>query len=134
MVEDLCTRQYILMGYECQYFFYRDEPRWRLCDIPDPQESDPVVYAILASMVEALVEAFNWKLRLGIRRNRKNDYSEQRATNCKLETAPAWTVRVAPSEKLVDLNTHPDGAPEGEPHPVFRDRNILASMARLRDV
>ncbi|KEQ74196.1 hypothetical protein M436DRAFT_44116 [Aureobasidium namibiae CBS 147.97] len=134
MVEDVCTRQDELLGYEAHYLFRHTERRWRLCNIPDPRERDPVVYAILASIVEALVEAFNWKLKLGIRRNGRNDFSEQRAINCELESVPAWAALVAPCEKAVDLLTRPDGLSGGAPEPSFRDRNIAACVARFWDV
>lgn len=134
LFEDLCSRQYIFMGYEGEYWFYRDESRWRLCNVPDPKESDPVVYAILASFVEALVAAFNWKLTLGVRRNARNDLSENRASNFEPETAPAWTASVPPIEKTLDLNTHPHGAPEGDPHPAFLKRNIIAPVTRLYSI
>lgn len=49
------------------------EPRWELACIPDPQDNDPIRHAILASMVEALVDAFNARLELGIRRDNTTD-------------------------------------------------------------
>lgn len=42
-------------------------------DIEDPNDhSDPIRYAILACLVEELVKAFNWRLSLGMRRNRQH--------------------------------------------------------------
>lgn len=61
--------------------------------MPDPSDDDPVRYAILASLVEALVDAFNWKMQLGIRRGEDAalDKSVNRATDFSKEEPPSWT-------------------------------------------
>lgn len=94
----------IVPGYECSYFFYHFEPRWSLAYTPDPNDSDPIRYAILASMVEALVDAFNWRLTLGIRRDGTVDKSEQRGSNFVREEAPSWTAKVGALEKSLVCN------------------------------
>lgn len=94
LVEDVCACDFIMMGYECTYFFFHTESRWLLSAVPDPRDDDPVRYAMLASMMEALVDAFNWRLELGIRRDNTLDRSEKRATNFKREVAPSWTAKV----------------------------------------
>lgn len=102
LFEDLYACDFVMMGYECTYFFFHSETRWALACIPDPQDNDPIRYAILASMVEALVDAFNWRLELGIRRNNRTDSSEQRSSNFAREEAPSWTSKVgALGERLV---------------------------------
>ncbi|EAS32714.2 uncharacterized protein CIMG_03738 [Coccidioides immitis RS] len=99
LVEDLCASDFIMMGYECTYFFFHREPRWSLACIPDPRDKDPIRYAILASMVEALVDAFNWRLEHGIRRDNTTDKSEQRSSNFMREEAPSWTSKIGPVAK-----------------------------------
>jgi hypothetical protein len=49
----------------------------------DPHDADPIRYAILASMAEALVAAFNWRLELGLQRDKSIDEPERRARNYK---------------------------------------------------
>lgn len=102
LIEDVCACDFIMMGYECTYFFFHNESRWLLSNVPDPEDNDPVRYAMLASMVEALVDAFNWRLQLGIRRDNTLDRSDKRATNFKREVAPSWTAKVGRvKDKLV---------------------------------
>ncbi|KAL2827580.1 hypothetical protein BDW59DRAFT_144033 [Aspergillus cavernicola] len=92
--------RYALMGWETEYFFYRLD--WKLRDIPDPKDSDPLRYAILASIVEELHEAVNWKLSLGLRRNRKHILQEEDSEPWPLftpEELPDWTRKVAPIDR-----------------------------------
>ena len=49
----------VLYWQVCEYLFRRGSGRWSLERIEDPCDEDPVRYAVLASLVEALVEAFN---------------------------------------------------------------------------
>ena len=119
-----------MMGYECEYFFFHSEHSWRLSQIPDPQDPDPVRYAILASMVEALVDAFNWRLQLGLRRDKSIDESEQRTSNFKREEAPIWTAAVKSLLKTLDLNN----LEQGNPNQFFLKRNIKAPMGYLYTV
>ncbi|KAK2811280.1 hypothetical protein FQN49_008472 [Arthroderma sp. PD_2] len=71
LYESMASGEYAPMGRETEYFWYRG---WELNSIEDPQDSDPVRYAILASLVEELVTAFNWRLSLGMRRNRPHTH------------------------------------------------------------
>lgn len=75
-----------------------------LVSIPDPQDQDPILYAILASIVEALVDAFNWRLELRTRRDNTVDKSEHRSSNFVKEEAPPWTSRVGALEEHLDLS------------------------------
>ncbi|EXJ82595.1 hypothetical protein A1O3_06408 [Capronia epimyces CBS 606.96] len=131
LYEDLCSNDLIMMGYECEYFFFHKEPSWRLSPIPDPKDSDPVRYAVLASLVEALVDAFNWRLKLGLRRDKSIDESEQRDINFQPEEPPAWTAAVQPLKETLDLNKFAD---RGNPHKSFLKRNIHAPMGYLYTV
>ena len=46
------------------YYFWR-QAGWR---IPDPKDPNPLRYAILASLAESMVDAYNWKISLRLRR------------------------------------------------------------------
>lgn len=127
LYEDLCANDLIMMGYECEYFFFHNEHSWRLSEISDPSDPDPVRYAILASMVDALVDAFNWRLELGLRRDKSIDESDRRATNFKREEVPSWTAAVRALEETLDLNKFNQGAPNH----FFLKRNIKAPMGYL---
>jgi hypothetical protein len=118
------------MAYECEYFFFHGEKSWRLSGVPDPKDPDPARYAVLASMVEALVHAFNWRLELGLRRDKSVDLSEQRATNFVPEEAPAWVATVKPSPEPLHLAKSEDGTPS----PYFSKRNIRAPTGYLYTV
>jgi hypothetical protein len=89
LYEDLCANDLIMMGYECEYFFFHKQRSWHLVAIPDPMDPDPIRYAILASMVDALVDAFNWRLELGLRRDGSIDESDEKVTNFEREEQPA---------------------------------------------
>lgn len=52
---------------ELQYYF-EYQPKWKLRDIPNPEDPDPRRQAILASLVETLVQSFNYKIFMGLRR------------------------------------------------------------------
>jgi hypothetical protein len=75
-------------------------------------------------MVEALVDAFNWRLELGIRRDHTLDDSEQRSSNFKREEPPSWASKVGALEKPL-LFTEP-GYNESymTPERHFLERNI----------
>lgn len=119
-----------MMCYECEYFFFHDEHSWRLRRIPDPKDPDPITYAILASMVEALVDAFNWRLEQGLRRNKSVDESKQRNTNFKREEAPIWTAAVNPLPATLHLDKLEQGTLDGP----FLKRNIRAPIGYLYTV
>lgn len=134
LYDDLCADRRTLMTYECEYFFRRGSERWSLSRIEDPCDEDPVRYAVLASLVEALVDAFNWKLELGIRRGgRPCDQSEERATNFVREVAPVWTGKVGAVEKRVSLIDR-ESEPFAKADDNFSRRNIEASMGYLYTV
>ncbi|KAK7001014.1 hypothetical protein R3P38DRAFT_1810209 [Favolaschia claudopus] len=64
-----CTVDYDAneMMLDSQYWFHQ-QAHWRLADVPDPKDPDPTRYAIIASLVEDLVDAFNYEIKLGLRR------------------------------------------------------------------
>lgn len=133
LYDDLCANNLIMMGYECEYFFYQHGHRWRLSQIPDPKDSDPVRYALLASMVEALVGAFNWRMEHGLRRDKSIDESEMRTTSFEREEAPSWASAVGRLAETLNLNKPQNGI-KANSHEAFLKRNIEAPMGYLYTV
>ncbi|KAJ6160369.1 hypothetical protein N7470_003765 [Penicillium chermesinum] len=134
--------QYPLLGWETEYFVF-SQPEWRLQDIPDPRDPDPLRYAMIASIVEELVEAINWRLRLGLRRNGDHVYREQDIDPLPPfdpEELPAWTKTVPPMNKeLLKLSVPADHLDadgnlvleERGKNAVFARRNIITNTGWL---
>ncbi|OGM49924.1 hypothetical protein ABOM_001471 [Aspergillus bombycis] len=97
--EAMTARQYPAISSEVEYFWGQVRQSWAVCCIPDPGDRDLIRYAILASIAEELADAFNWRLGLGLRRDRtKNIY--RNTLNDELppfdpEIAPDWTKNVS---------------------------------------
>ncbi|CZT09314.1 uncharacterized protein RAG0_14113 [Rhynchosporium agropyri] len=131
LYDDLCANRLTLLTYECEYIFRRGSKRWQLSQIPDPQDADPVRYAVLASLVEALVDVFNWKMELGIRRGgRPCDQSEERATNFTREVNLSWTQGVSGIAQRVNLINR-ESEPFAKSDENFLGRNIEASAGHM---
>lgn len=124
LYEDLCVGNILMLSYESDYFFSHTEAAWKLSEMPDPQDSDPVRYALLASFAEALVDAFNWKLEQGLRRGGTQNAGSDHGG---LETLPRWTERVKPLPER--LNLRPNNNESADPN--FLKRNIQAPMGYL---
>ena len=132
---------YALMGWETEYFFYRRD--WKLGDIPDPRDPDPLRYAIIASIVDELHEAVNWRLSLGLRRHGEHVYREEDGDPWPPftpEELPDWTKKVAPIDKdLLRLSVPPESLDkEGNlvleangKNPNFARRNIITNTGWL---
>ena len=141
MYETIACGEYASLGTETEYFWH--QRRWSLESVRDPQDHEPVRYAILACLAEELVVAFNWRLSLGMRRNRKNiprtetvpwpPYTPVRG--------PSWTKSV-PALSLDDLRGLPtdyvtDGKlilETGGLSEVFANRNIVTNVGWLYTV
>lgn len=94
---------YVPLGSETEYFWYQSTEKWSLSSIPNPKDSDPIRYAIVACIVEELVRAFNWRLALGMRRNgehirRKNEGDPYPPYTH--DVGPDWTSSVPPIKCL----------------------------------
>jgi len=98
LYEIYMTREFDLLRLECEYMWHQSGRKWSLCLIPDPCDPDPVRYAMLASIVEELVRAFNWRLKHGqrriggnVRRTMENPWPKFDP-----EITPSWTASVPP--------------------------------------
>ncbi|KAH9487106.1 hypothetical protein JR316_0001174 [Psilocybe cubensis] len=135
------------MMQESQYWFHR-QTDWLLADIPDPQDPDPIRYAILASLTDALVLSFNYKIKYGMRRGITNKQPLRIAEfrndpNPPLESSPAWCNKVgALSQRLrlvpgtiipSDLTLLPGPLVTDNVRP-FDKRNITAIFDQLYNI
>lgn len=107
LYEIMMTREFVLLRLECEYMWHQASKKWSLASIPDPQDTNPVRYAMLASIVEELVKAFNWRLSNGQRRDKKHVVRTTANPHPPYvpEVAPAWTASVPPirAEDLCDM-------------------------------
>ncbi|KAF3480028.1 uncharacterized protein GIQ15_07004 [Arthroderma uncinatum] len=128
-----------VIGYETEYFWYQDRRSWEPHRIPDPADPDPIRYAILASIAEALVFALNWRLSIGMRRNGNHIYRQHGSDPYPPYDPlpmPSWTrdvppvkidhLRSAMPSSMLDSEGRLVLIDEGKSE-VFRKRNIVAS-------
>lgn len=121
----LCAGALELLGREAEYFFYRYKPAWALTVMPDPCDKYKVLYAILASLTEALVDAVNWRLRLGLRMDGSKDLTPSKESTLCLENVPGWLNKVPELEEPLCL-LKPDRSSKFELNvsQAFSERNI----------
>jgi hypothetical protein len=91
--EYFVTGNSTLLFRETEWF--RQCAHWAVHDIPDPKDTDPLRYAILAGLTEILCVSFNCLIAMGIPRSR--DYFFVRSSEPKrFESLPEWALKVAP--------------------------------------
>jgi hypothetical protein len=137
LFEFVCAQDDGDVMLEGQYFWYH--PTWRLCDIPDPCDPDLTRYAVLASLVETMVMAFNHKIDLGLRRRSEPGLSRAARKQAHqteprhYESGPSWTSRVPRlREQLVLMPRRCEDSVYCDSS--FLKRNILAAVSQLRNV
>lgn len=69
--ETIVAREYDVIDSKIKYFFYQKRRSWAVCRIQNSWNRDFIRYAILASMIEELAKAFNWRMSLRMRRNKR---------------------------------------------------------------
>ncbi|EER29682.1 hypothetical protein D8B26_003740 [Coccidioides posadasii str. Silveira] len=140
LYECMASGDYIPMGTETEYFWYQS--RWSLNLIPDPQDTDPIRYAILACLAEELVHAFNWRLSLGMRRDGRHLYRERDEDPYPPydpETVAPWTKNVPPVDAQWTVGLPADVVDvagrlvleEGGVNETFAKRNIVTNVGWL---
>lgn len=93
MYEFLCAGLHYMLQEEISHFYFHPCPDvWRVEDIPDPRDSDPLRYAIVAGIVETLAESFTWRQKGGLRRDGSIDFDP----DAPAVLPPAWT-RLVPA-------------------------------------
>ncbi|TQV95469.1 DNA-binding protein [Cordyceps javanica] len=89
--EAVCARDGDLIASEAQYFWGQES--WATADIPEPPcRQNEEQFAVMAATVETLVECFNWRIEMGLRRNDplfNNAYKEP--PPAQPEVCPSWT-------------------------------------------
>lgn len=154
LYEAMCADDQDYIGYETEYFWGRDDPAWKPCKILDPRlfgrladgEDGVRQLAVLASLAEALADAFNWRMMWGMKRNGNHDNVLDRGAPvyAAIEGPPSWTQSVPKLLHKFELNPRPERARydrdedfidenTGEVDP-FRKRNIVADFGSLRTV
>ena len=118
------------------YYFWM-QSAWRLKDIPDPQDPNPLRYAILASLVESMVQAYNWKISIGARRGLRSqpravDEAHRREVNKPYEEPPEWAVRAPGVEEWVSFLA--DGSMVNCYGVAFEKRRICANASQLENL
>ncbi|PGG99754.1 hypothetical protein AJ80_09298 [Polytolypa hystricis UAMH7299] len=86
-------------------FFFQNRRSWGIHQILDPCDPDPIRYALLACVVEVLVDSFNWRLSIGMRRDRNHVHRDSSNPHPPYdqEVAPPWTKHVPPIDKRMRM-------------------------------
>lgn len=112
--------------------------RWPVADIPDPGEQvDRESHAVLSCIPSLLVESFNQRVDMGLRRGEPHSIMSQEeqlqwaATPKTYESVPKWTETVLPLEEMLHIHhSMPDEAQlqnldDPRASQPFKDRNVL---------
>lgn len=134
LYEQILLDNNIGMRNEIEAFWWTKIP---VSEIPDPQdENEPERYAVLSCIPALLVESFNQRIEMGLRREAHSFMSvEERqawaATPKVLETVPTWTAGVAPLKEMLYIPHYMDGETQLETlddkraSSSFKQKNIL---------
>lgn len=139
MYQAMASGVYEDLGKETEYFWY--QRNWSLWSIRDPLDPDPVRYAIIACLLEELVIALNWRLSLGMRRNR-NHITREKGSDPHPPYNPAdgplWTSSVPPIPDDVLKRLPPEHVSDGKLileagglSDLFASRNIVTNVGWL---
>ena len=127
LCEFICANEPNQIMLETKYFWSRGS--WNLHAISDPCDRDTERYAILASLVESLVYAFNYRLNLGSRREATIEPQSQ--------SCPPWASKVPALRSQLRLRPKNEFDFEGEEFESwtatnpFSRRNIVANAGNL---
>jgi hypothetical protein len=134
LYEHILLDNIIGMCNKIEAFWWTKTP---VSDIPDPQdEAEPERYAVLSCILALLVESFNQRIEMGLRREAHSLMSQEKrevwaATPKILETVPHWVAKVAPLKVMLHIPHRMDGDSELETlddqraSPPFKEKNIL---------
>lgn len=138
LYEAFCAGDDQCISYETEYFWKRRDPEWTPRLLADPLDYgcvDPEQYAVMASLAEDLVDAFNWRLEWGLRRDGNHTSRQSDGTPAPFvpEVCPEWTKKVRGLDERFIL--HDMRNPElTASNPYFIKRNIQASGGCVRTV
>ena len=130
----LCADHQNYIMLESDYFWR--QAHWRIKDMPDPRDPNPVRYAILASLLESMVEAYNWKIKLGLRRgvgvtNKEQDKTFREDPNMPFEEVPSWALLVPPVDEWTSFLE--ERAVRNYSAPFYK-RRISANPSQLENI
>ncbi len=109
------------------FFSIRTVPSGHWNTLPEPKDDDEQRYAFVASIVEALVAAFNWPLSMSIRRDQSNWSFDQVEDNPPPKiVAPRWATSVPPLREPLNID---DTVDQGMTP--FVARNIRANNGHM---
>ncbi|KAI6533412.1 hypothetical protein MCOR10_001209 [Pyricularia oryzae] len=154
LYEGICCGDDVMVQYETEYFWYRDEPSWAPDALPDPRELGELApgdegrrqLAVLASTADALAEAFNWRHMHGLRRDRNHvDWlGDAPRVHEVVYKGPAWAEAVPRLPELLELHkASPEWLATGQDYRLgyskdvicpFWKRNIFVETGALRSV
>ena len=102
---------------------------WPVQDIPDPKDTDPERYAVLAAITYLLVKALNRNIGLGVPRDSPGVYTDEeeleiRARPKTFEAVPSWAESLAPLEKQL-LIPNPRGELPQDEYDEAADQDML---------
>lgn len=106
LYEHIVLDNNIGMRNEIEAFWWTKIP---VLEIPDPHdEAEPERYAVLSCIPALLVESFNERLDMGLRREAHSFMSQEEreawaATPKNLEVEPAWACKVPPTETVLHI-------------------------------
>lgn len=140
LYEYILLDQNIGMRNEIEYFWNRD--KWAVCEIQDPEDDDPIRYAVLSCIPHLLVIAFNANIELGLPRDAPpimtdDQIDEFRKQEKKFETVPEWTKKIGALGETLRIPHIKGGCGEGNELEVlddmddkrasipFKEKNIL---------
>lgn len=127
MYEFLIADWTVQLRNELEYFC-RERSYWRVCDIPNPSDSDPLRYAVLGVITKLMCISFNRRIDLGLPRDAPaiiEDFEELAARPRVHECPPPWALNVRPLEERVFI---PD---ENGAIPVVEDSSTSAEFMEM---
>ena len=132
MYEYLCADLSDQLMLEFNYFWSHPYPdRWTPEAIADPCDEDLERYAVLASLVESLVNAFNFRRSYGFCRSDALPGHDKEGPD--LMVGPSWTAKVPPLPSRLSLY-EPVFPPLPNKKEPFAGRNIVANAGNLFSV
>lgn len=134
MYEAVVVDSWPMLQYEVEYFWAHSDRRWATANLYDPAQDcatpiDTQRHTIMAAIVEELVESFEWRLALGLRRRDPGSIVDQDKMPLIPETMPAWPRNVPALPEMLRLQTCDDESSaqrEAAKGNAFMSRNVLA--------
>lgn len=131
----LVSGEDLWMRTEVERFWNHHE--WRVSELQDPRDADPVRYAVLATIPYLLVRAFNANIELGLPRNAPPFWTYEQEMEFtsrpkQFESVPEWAINVPALDTQLLIPDFQGNLPSGESDrttdPDMLRKNILTTM------